>query len=130
MGGFTCDFLQRIQGEEEPQRITISKQTRKYSSDKLKDFIDELYKLFGLGYASADMKSLKFQFTFAKIPKGGSASESREYHSILNKRSEVKIVNDDNNCFWYSLAVCMNPDNRMVKHPDRPNTRIKFGKNM
>ena len=40
----------------------------------------------------------------------------------------VKIVNDDNNCVWYSLAACMNPENKSVKNTDRPNTRIKTGK--
>ena len=91
------------------------------------DFIDELYILFGLDYATADLKTFKFQFTFAIMPEGGKTSECREYNSTLNKRSVVKIINDDNNCFWYSLAICMNPKNRIVKHLDRPSTRIKIG---
>ena len=28
--------------------------------------------------------------------------------------------------FWYSIAICMNPDNNTIKRTDRPKTRIKI----
>ena len=88
---------------------------------------EELLDRFGFDYTSADLSTVKFEFTFAIIPKGGRHSEARDYDSILNKKSVVKIINDDDNCFWYSLACCMNPQNKLVKDSRYPNTRIKIG---
>jgi Pyruvate/2-oxoacid:ferredoxin oxidoreductase delta subunit len=48
----------------------------------------------------------------------------RSKNSILNKQSVLKIVNDDNNCFWYALACLMYPENKMIRD-SRKSTRIK-----
>ena len=60
-----------------------------------------------------DVSSLKFIFHFFIIPKGGaSATTSRDKLSIYNKTSVNKVVNEDNNCFWYALLPLVYP-----KHP-------------
>jgi hypothetical protein len=43
--------------------------------------------------------------------------KSRERESILNKKSVLRIRNDDNNCFWYAMACLMNPSNRAIRDP-------------
>ena len=46
------------------------------------------------------------------MPSGGSgATVSREKLSILNKTSVNKVVNDDNNCFWYALVLLIHRNN-------------------
>ena len=39
------------------------------------------------------------------IPSGGSGTKSRDLKNICNKQSVTKIKNEDNNCFWYALAI-------------------------
>jgi hypothetical protein len=51
------------------------------------------------------------RFKFLEIPSGaGCATESRKREDIYAKKSVVQIVNEDNNCFWYALAVILNQD--------------------
>ena len=59
-----------------------------------------------------DLKSLVLQFHFTIIPKGGCSSVNRDLESVYKKTSVLKIVNDDNNCFWYAMACMMNPDKK------------------
>ena len=80
-GCFTCHF--KYAGDES---APISKTTCKHNSKNTKDFIDGLYGLFGLDYASADRKTLTTTFMLTIIPNGGKASECREYNSIQNQK--------------------------------------------
>ena len=73
--GFTCDFTYHT--EEGGGRTTTYKTTSKHNLKNVKDFIDDMCGLFGLDYASAELNTLKFQFTFAIIPRGGKATECR-----------------------------------------------------
>ena len=68
------------------------------------------------------------QFHFTIIPKGGCGTVDRDLESVYKKTSVLKIVNDDNNCFWYAMACMMNPDKRIIRDHRYPNTRIKIGK--
>jgi hypothetical protein len=79
--------------------------TKKYNSEtELGKFFDELKKKIYGEYHSMVITSMKFEYNFVIIPKGsGCATVDRSKNSILNKQSVLKIVNDDNNCFWYAL---------------------------
>ena len=105
----------------------VQDKTPRYSHLDTKKFIEDIIDSLGAEYSRLKLETLKLEFQFVIIPSGGKFSESRDYDSILNKKSVVKIINDDNNCFWYSLACCMNPNNKMVKDSRYPNTRIRLG---
>ena len=64
-----------------------------------------------------DPKSLDFVFHFINVPSGGSgrATQSRDKQKILNKTSVNKVVNDDNNCFWYALVLLIHRNNPKFK---------------
>ena len=104
--------------------------SRTYNSDNLEDMFDELSgrirsKEF---YEGVIIKEVKY--SFALIPKGsGCATSSRDRESILNKRSVLRIINDDNNCFWYALACLMNPENKSIKD-HRNKARVKVAKEL
>ena len=55
------------------------------------------------------------------IPKGGASTTSRDRLSIYNTTSVNRIVNEDNNCFWYALLPLVYP-----KHPTLK--QIKMGR--
>ena len=59
--------------------------------------------------------SLLFTFHFVVIPSGGASSVLRDKVSLLNKTSVNRIVNDDNNCFWYALVVLVYAKHAQIK---------------
>ena len=62
------------------------------------------------------LKTLQIKFHYILQPAGGGvATQSRDKDSILNKKSVNRIINDDNNCFWYALSVAMNKTNKALK---------------
>ena len=67
------------------------------------------------------MSSINFTFHFVIIPSGGAASVSRDKVSILNKTSVNRVVNDDNNCFWYALVMLVYAKHAQIK-------QIKMGR--
>eukprot|EP00973_Karenia_brevis_P073683 10240597-Karenia_brevis.AAC.1 len=67
------------------------------------------------------LKDFEITFNFIEIPNGGASSVSRDRLSILNKASVNRVVNDDNNCFWYALVMLIHR-----KHPQIKN--IKMGR--
>ena len=69
-----------------------------------------------------DPYSLKLIFHFMIIPKGGaSATTSRDRLSIYNKTSVNRVLNEDNNCFWYALLPLVYPQHPKFK-------QIKMGR--
>ena len=59
---------------------------------------------------------MKFTFHFINVPSGGTgATTSREKLSILNKTSVNRVVNDDNNCFWYALVMLVYANHAQIK---------------
>ena len=66
-----------------------------------------------------------FVYSFAIIPSGGAGTKDRELESIMDKKSVVKIVNDDKNCFWYCMAILFDVKNRQLKDSRNKNIRIK-----
>ena len=53
-----------------------------------------------------DLSTVKFIYNFAIIPSGGGVgSKCREIEAIQEKKSVIKVVNDDDNCFWYCMAI-------------------------
>ena len=71
------------------------------------------------------MSSLVFEYSFLIIPSGRAASTSRERNDILNKKSVLQIINNDNNCFWYGLICVLNPINRSIRDKRNTQARIK-----
>ena len=62
---------------------------------------------------------------------GGVATDSRNRDSILEKKSVNVIKNTDNNCFWHSLAVALNPKNAAIKDNRGPQKkRIALGQEL
>jgi hypothetical protein len=59
-----------------------------------------------------NLKDMKAEFVFTEILSGSGkrATEDKDRESIYNKTSVNKIINDDNSCFWHSLAVSLNKD--------------------
>jgi len=66
---------------------------------------------------------MKFEYNFIVIPSGGCSTTDRSKDSLSNKRSVLRIENNDNNCFWYALACLMNPNNRAIR--DARNTKVR-----
>ena len=66
------------------------------------------------------MSSLVFEYSFILLPSGRAATTSRKRDDILNKKSVLQIINNDNNCFWYGLICLLNPTNRNIR--DKRNT--------
>ena len=71
------------------------------------------------------LSQLKITFHFILHPAGGrtNATQNRDKESILDKKSVVRIVNDDNNCFWYALSISMNKKSRGLR--DERNKKLK-----
>ena len=67
------------------------------------------------------LKDFQITFNFIEIPDGGASTASRDKLSILNKTSVNRVVNDDNNCFWYALVMLI-----YAKHPQIK--QIKMGR--
>ena len=67
------------------------------------------------------LKDFQITFNFIEIPDGGASTTSRDKLSILNKKSVNRVVNDDNNCFWYALVMLI-----YAKHPQIK--QIKMGR--
>ena len=72
------------------------------------------------------IKDLTILFHFFMQPSGGASghgTQSRALESILSKKSVNRIVNDDNNCFWYALIIAINNTDKALK--DSRNTRLR-----
>ena len=77
-------------------------------------FFEHLISLIPSKYlGSIYLNTLVMQFHFTIIPKGGCGTVDRDLESVYKKTSVLKIVNDDNNCFWYAMACMMNPDKKI-----------------
>ena len=71
------------------------------------------------------LKDFRITFNFIEIPSGSGhyATASRDRLSILNKKSVNRVVNDDNNCFWYALVMLVYHNHAQIKN-------IKMGRNV
>ncbi len=71
------------------------------------------------------LTNFQITFNFIDIPTGvaGDATTSRERLSLLNKTSVNRVVNDDNNCFWYALVMLVHHKHSQIK-------LIKMGRNI
>ena len=104
-------YIMVIEGTVEGEHIHNT--TSSYKSSELGEFFKNLTGLLQSKYlASIYLDTLVMQFHFTIIPKGGCGTVDRDLESVYKKTSVVKIVNDDNNCFWYAMACMMNPDKK------------------
>ena len=91
-----------------------------YPKAELGKFFAEFRDYFAIGEYGVrlDINSLRLQFHVVQIPtgKGGGATTDRNLESVYNKRSVLKIVNNDNNCFWYAMACLTNPGNKTASY--------------
>jgi hypothetical protein len=96
---------------------------------ELGKFFEDLTNRFALEYGDAMLiVLLHITYEFVIIPDGsGCSTVNRDRESILNKRSVLRINNNDNNCFWYALACLMNPNNRAIRDHRNILAREKAG---
>ena len=106
----------------------LSKTTTPYKSNEIQEFFDELVNSLRMKYATILLQTLVFEFNFPILPPGGcSGTTDRSLESVFMKKSVIQVVNDDNNCFWYAMAILMNPKNEQVKDNTWPKTRMTLG---
>ena len=82
--------------------------TEQHQKKYFKNVFHEILRKIELGmekYDEIDLSTLEIIYKFIDIPTGGSGTTSRDKLSILNKSSVIQIRNNDNNCFWYALAL-------------------------
>ena len=111
------DFKFVVGGDDEMEGMsaTTIPQPRKKAALVWAELRDKIFSRIQSNRA-IDPKSLNFTFHFINVPSGGSgATVSREKLSILNKTSVNKVVNDDNNCFWYALVLLIHRNNPKFK---------------
>ena len=84
--------------------------TQPSDSDNLAEFADALDEAFDIqspGLVSDTGSTITYNVSF--LPSGGKHTTSRLREDVLNKKSVIKGINNDNNCFWYALAYLINP---------------------
>ena len=82
--------------------------TEQHQKKYFKNVFHDILRKIELGmekYDEIDLSTLEIIYKFIDIPTGGSGTTSRDKLSILNKSSVIQIRNNDNNCFWYALAL-------------------------
>ena len=106
----SLSYIMIIEGTLE---LRMYSSTKSYKSSEIGEFFNNLRDLLKYKYlASVYLRTLEMQFHFTIIPKGGCGTVDRDLESVYKKTSVLKIVNDDNNCFWYAMACMMNPDKK------------------
>ena len=108
--------------------------TKPYANAEKGEMFQEFFGFFAGGEYDQrlDINCLEVTFDFAEIPSGssGPATTGRDLESVYNQKSVVKIVNDDNNCFWYAMACLTDPENKEIKKARRPKPRERIGKEL
>ena len=100
--------------------VRSTKFTNKAYKEMLVQVVDRAMELLQSDHEVL-LKDFQITFNFVEIPDGGTSSVSREKLSILNKTSVNRVINDDNNCFWYALVMLV-----YAKHPQIK--QIKMGR--
>jgi hypothetical protein len=104
----------------------ITKSTVSYDSKNINKFFKNLIDIIGKNYGYIILSTLKFEFNFTMIPSGSSCgTKDRNIESVLNKKSVIQIVNDDNNCFWYAMSCLLNPKNKQIRDHRNTKARVK-----
>jgi hypothetical protein len=111
-------------------QAVINKSTTTHSSKNIDRFFYNLTNIIGKNYGRIILNTLKFEFNFTLIPSGASCgTKDRDIESVLNKKSVIQIVNDDNNCFWYAMSCLLNPKNRQIRDHRNTKARVKTANN-
>ncbi len=97
--------------------VTTTKYTHKTYKDMFVQLVNRASELLQSNH-DVLLKDFQITFNFIEIPhgSGGTATVSRDRLSILNKKSVNRVVNDDNNCFWYALVMLVYANHVQVKH--------------
>ena len=101
--------------------------TKPFTNDNLDEFVDALDEVFGVqsaGLVSDTGSTITYNVSF--LPSGGKHTTSRQREDILNKKSVIRVRNNDNNCFWYALAYLLNPKDKHIRKPERSNYRFRI----
>ena len=102
--------------------------SKSFESTKLGEFFNNfIQNINNMVQSDERLKILNVEYNVVQIPEGSgcaTATSSREVDSILNKKSVIKIINDDNNCVWYALACLMYPNNKAIR--DFRNTKARI----
>ena len=100
--------------------VTTTKYTNKTYKDMFVQLVNRASELLQSDHEVL-LKDFQITFNFIEIPHGSSATASRDRLSILNKKSVNRVVNDDNNCFWYALVMLVYANHAQIK-------QIKMGR--
>jgi len=78
------------------------------------------------------LNNLLIKFHFIIMPAGGrgNATQDRDRESILNKKSVLRIKNDDNNCFWYALSALVHKNIKNIRDSRNTVARERFAKEL
>jgi len=71
------------------------------------EYSEDIYTLAQSG-VEMKFKNFEIRFYIAIIPSGGSFVDDETLKDILARKTVIQIKNNDNNCFWYSLAYSIN----------------------
>ena len=99
-----------------------------YLNKFFKNFVKEIESKI-----QSDIKVIIKQVNYfiANVPADkGCGTKSRDYESIINKKSVISIINDNNNCFWYAEACLMYPTNRTIRDHRNKKARDKVAMNI
>jgi hypothetical protein len=101
--------------------------TKTFDSDNLTAFVDDLDTAFDIQSPGivADTGST-ITYNVSLLPSGGKHTTSRQREDILNKKSVIRVVNNDDNCFWYALAYLMNPKDKDIRKKGRTTYRFRI----
>ncbi len=96
----------------------VEASTNKYDKGNEEEMINDVLHKIEWQIQSATtvlLKDLEISFNYIEIPTGGAYTTSTAREDILNKYSVVKVVNNDDNCFWYALTNLIFSNHARVK---------------
>ncbi len=96
----------------------VEASTNKYNKGNEEEMLNDVLHKIEWQIQSATtvlLKDLEIYFNYIEIPTGGAYTTSTAREDILNKSSVVKVVNNDDNCFWYALTNLIYSNHARVK---------------
>ncbi len=96
----------------------VEASTNKYDKGNEEEMLNDVLHKIEWQIQSATtvlLQDLEIYFNYIEIPTGGAYTTSTAREDILNKSSVVKVVNNDDNCFWYALTNLIFSNHARVK---------------
>ena len=102
-----------------PVHSATSRYRKKDISEWFQDMINKIYDLVQSAM-TIRLSMLKMNFHFAIMPEGSGYLESKTLSEHYKKKSVVRVNNQDNNCFWYSLVNLI-----YMNHPKKEKNKTR-----